>query len=134
MKAVRPRLWLPTRWNLSRYTPSNRRGGMENTNSSDFGVSNSNEAIELEQESDDHMTKAIHVGPSKPKPKWTRVPHMECGLEGLSAETSTTILGKKGPTQIEEDEFNEENEAQVSGCLGFVLHDFWVSGFQGRRL
>lgn len=78
------------------------------------GVSNLNEAIELEQESDDHMTKAIHVGPSKPKPKWTRVPHMECGLRGLSAETSTTILGKRGPTQIEEDEFNEENEAQVS--------------------
>lgn len=36
MKAVRPRLWLPTRWNLSHYTPSSRMGGMENTNSSDF--------------------------------------------------------------------------------------------------
>jgi len=32
---------------------------------------------------------------------------MDCGLRGLSEEESTNILGKRGPSQITEEEFNE---------------------------
>ena len=34
-----------------------------------LGVTNSNAAVDLEHESDDHVTKDVHDGPSKPKPK-----------------------------------------------------------------
>ena len=78
-----------------------------------LGVTKSNAVVELELKSDDHVTKDVHDGPSKPKPKWTRIPRMDCGLENSSDEKSITILGKRKQTKIEEAEFNVEKEAQV---------------------
>lgn len=42
-----------------------------------------------------HVTENSHVGLVKPTPKWTKVPRMECGLDGGYDTQPLPTLGNK---------------------------------------
>nr|POF03197.1 exopolygalacturonase [Quercus suber] len=86
-----------------------------------LGVTNSNAVVQLDKEPDDHVNEDIHDGPSKLRPKWTRILRMDCGLQNSSDVQSNTILGKRRPTKTEEAEFNVEKETQVLKCTQQVF-------------
>ena len=54
------------------------------------------------------LDKPIPNGPTNTKPKQTRISRMDCGLRGLSEEEPINILGKRGPSQITEEELKED--------------------------
>lgn len=77
------------------------------------------EAINKEEAREPLLVKQKHVldksklsGLANSKPKWTRISRMDSGLRGLSEEESMNLLGKRGPSQIIEEDSNEDLEKQ----------------------